>query len=114
MSRIRKPELINTIGVARPFLHGPGRCWRSRRSGHLRGPIPHGLRLTYSSAQWSTRPTACWHAWPGVKERTPGFDGARLDDIVDYLTFVFVPLLILTGPGHCPKDGDLELPRQCS
>ena len=26
-----------------------------------------------------------------VKERTPGLDGARLDDIVDYLTFVFVP-----------------------
>lgn len=26
-----------------------------------------------------------------VKERTPTFNGARLDDIVDYLTFVFVP-----------------------
>jgi phosphatidylcholine synthase len=26
---------------------------------------------------------------------TPGFDGARLDDIVDYLTFVFVPLFVL-------------------
>jgi phosphatidylcholine synthase len=37
-----------------------------------------------------------------VKERTPGFDGARLDDIVDYLTFVFVPALILIRAGDLP------------
>ena len=30
-----------------------------------------------------------------VKERLPHFDGARLDDIVDYLTYVFVPALIV-------------------
>lgn len=30
-----------------------------------------------------------------VKERLPNFDGARLDDIVDYLTYVFVPALIV-------------------
>ena len=30
-----------------------------------------------------------------VKERLPGFDGAKLDDIVDYLTYVFVPVLIV-------------------
>lgn len=30
-----------------------------------------------------------------VKEVTPGFDGARLDDIVDYLTFVFLPAFLL-------------------
>ncbi len=41
--------------------------------------------------------------WARVKERTPGFDGARLDDIVDYLTFVFVPLLILLRAGHLPS-----------
>ena len=29
-----------------------------------------------------------------VKERLPAFDGARLDDIVDYLTFVFLPVLL--------------------
>jgi len=41
-----------------------------------------------------------------VKDRTPGFDGARLDDIVDYLTYVFIPVLLLyhseclsQGPG---------------
>ena len=30
-----------------------------------------------------------------VKERTPWFDGAKLDDIVDYLCYVFVPALIV-------------------
>jgi phosphatidylcholine synthase len=30
-----------------------------------------------------------------VKERLPHFDGARLDDIVDYLCYVFVPVLLL-------------------
>ena len=30
-----------------------------------------------------------------VKERVPGVDGARLDDIVDYLTFVFVPAFMV-------------------
>jgi phosphatidylcholine synthase len=32
----------------------------------------------------------------------PQFDGARLDDIVDYLTFVFVPLLLLHHSGRLP------------
>jgi phosphatidylcholine synthase len=36
---------------------------------------------------------------PGV---TPNFDGAHLDDIVDYLTFVFVPMLILYLAGDLP------------
>ena len=30
-----------------------------------------------------------------VSERLPGFNGAKLDDIIDYLTYVFVPALIL-------------------
>lgn len=30
-----------------------------------------------------------------VSERTPQFNGAKLDDIVDYLTFVFVPALFV-------------------
>ncbi|MEP6915650.1 MAG: CDP-diacylglycerol O-phosphatidyltransferase [Acidobacteriota bacterium] len=37
-----------------------------------------------------------------VKEVTPEFDGARLDDIVDYLTFVFVPILLLYCAGDLP------------
>ena len=38
----------------------------------------------------------------GIPEATPNFDGARLDDIVDYLTFVFVPMLILLLAGNLP------------
>lgn len=30
-----------------------------------------------------------------VKERLPHFDGARLDDIIDYLTYVFIPALVV-------------------
>ena len=30
-----------------------------------------------------------------VKRRTPNFDGALLDNIIDYMTFVFVPALIV-------------------
>lgn len=38
-----------------------------------------------------------------VKERTPQFDGALLDNIVDYLTFVFVPVFILRQAGLLPE-----------
>lgn len=30
-----------------------------------------------------------------VKETIPSFDGARLDDIVDYITYAFVPVVLL-------------------
>jgi phosphatidylcholine synthase len=40
----------------------------------------------------------------GIPAATPGFDGARLDDIVDYLTFVFVPMLILYLAGDLPGE----------
>ncbi|HWH13660.1 MAG TPA: CDP-alcohol phosphatidyltransferase family protein [Miltoncostaeaceae bacterium] len=38
----------------------------------------------------------------GVKEHLPWFDGARLDDIVDYLTYVFAPVVLLLQTGHLP------------
>jgi phosphatidylcholine synthase len=34
-----------------------------------------------------------------VKEVLPDVDGARIDDIVDYLTFVFVPMMLLEAAG---------------
>lgn len=37
-----------------------------------------------------------------VKRRTPTFDGARLDDIVDYLTYVVVPIFLLHHAGALP------------
>jgi phosphatidylcholine synthase len=39
-----------------------------------------------------------------VKARLPAFDGARLDDIVDYLTYVFVPMLLLYHAGNVPRN----------
>jgi phosphatidylcholine synthase len=41
-----------------------------------------------------------------VKERLPWFDGARLDDIVDYLTYAFAPMLLLWS-GHYLPSGPL-------
>jgi len=35
----------------------------------------------------------------GVKQALPEVDGARIDDIVDYITFVFLPMLLLEASG---------------
>jgi phosphatidylcholine synthase len=37
-----------------------------------------------------------------VKETIPWFDGALLDNIVDYLTYVFAPVVLLWTTGHLP------------
>ena len=37
-----------------------------------------------------------------VEQRLPAVDGARLDDIVDYLTFVFLPVRFLYHSGALP------------
>jgi phosphatidylcholine synthase len=39
-----------------------------------------------------------------VKETIPWFDGALLDNIVDYLTYVFAPIVLLWTTGHLPHD----------
>lgn len=44
-----------------------------------------------------------------VKQFTPSFDGARLDDIVDYLTFVFLPILLLYRAGHLPPGWEMPV-----
>jgi phosphatidylcholine synthase len=38
-----------------------------------------------------------------VKGHTPDFDGARLDDIVDYLTYVVAPVFLLYSAGSLPE-----------
>ena len=38
-----------------------------------------------------------------VKERLPHFDGARLDDIIDYLTYVFVPVTLMLHAKLLPE-----------
>lgn len=40
-----------------------------------------------------------------VKEVIPVFDGARLDDIVDYITYCFVPIFMLWNGGYLPEGG---------
>ncbi len=42
---------------------------------------------------------ACWRDAHGSRRCFQTFDGARLDDIVDYLTFVFLPVLFLYHAG---------------
>lgn len=37
-----------------------------------------------------------------VAETIPAFDGARLDDIVDYLTYAFAPVVLLLTSRHLP------------
>lgn len=39
-----------------------------------------------------------------VKRVVPYYDGARLDDIVDYLTYVVVPVMLLHAAGFFPAD----------
>ena len=38
-----------------------------------------------------------------VQERLPNFDGGRLDDIIDYLTYVFVPVVLLLHAQLLPQ-----------
>src|SRR4029079_11070566 len=38
-----------------------------------------------------------------VKETIPWFDGAMLDNIVDYLTYAFAPIVLLWTTGHLPE-----------
>jgi len=44
-----------------------------------------------------------------VEERLPFFSGARLDDIVDYVTYVFVPVYLLYQAGSIPPRGALPV-----
>jgi phosphatidylcholine synthase len=40
--------------------------------------------------------------WIGVTRRTPGINGAILDLVVDYLTYVFVPVILIYRTGLLP------------
>jgi phosphatidylcholine synthase len=44
-----------------------------------------------------------------VKERLPWFDGALLDNIIDYATYVFVPVLIMLRAGLLPEPWDVAI-----
>ena len=38
-----------------------------------------------------------------VKEVLPGFDGRRLDDLIDFLTYTFLPLFLVWHAGLLPQ-----------
>ena len=38
----------------------------------------------------------------GVREVLPGFDGRRLDDIIDFLNYVIVPVVFMLAAGNLP------------
>ena len=40
--------------------------------------------------------------WAGVVRRTPGINGSTLDLVVDYLTYVFVPAILIYRAGLLP------------
>jgi phosphatidylcholine synthase len=44
-----------------------------------------------------------------VKHVLPGFDGRRLDDLIDFLTYTCLPLLLVWRAGLLPPGGDLWL-----
>ena len=63
------------------------------------------LAFAWLAAQVFVDSTDGWFArLARVSERTPTFSGAHLDDIVDYLTYVFVPALIVWH-GQLVPDG---------
>ena len=47
--------------------------------------------------------------WARVTRRTPGIDGATLDLVVDYLTYVFVPAVLIYRAGLLPAPAALAL-----
>jgi phosphatidylcholine synthase len=40
-----------------------------------------------------------------IKEAVPGFDGRRLDDLVDFLLYTCLPLLLIDRAGLLPEGG---------
>jgi phosphatidylcholine synthase len=72
--------------------------------------IVHGLRVRLALAALfaatlvdATDGVLARHA--RVKTVLPHIDGARIDDLVDYLTFVFLPLVLLEAAGGLPAWG---------
>jgi len=47
--------------------------------------------------------------WVRIKDVLPGFDGRRLDDLVDFLTYTFLPLLLIWRAGLLPENYDAVL-----
>src|SRR5262245_17270528 len=44
-----------------------------------------------------------------IKETLPGFDGRRLDDLIDFLNYTFLPLFLLWRAGIVPEGHEFWL-----
>ena len=85
-------DAIGLAGSSRPPLHRAGcRVRACGYPGRVGGRLGGGLRLAWASRSSSTASTAPLRAWRDVTERLPRFSGERLDLVVDYVTYVFVP-----------------------
>ena len=87
-------------GLARPCLH------RDRGGPCIRRPPGRSCTATIGWRSRALFVATIVDATDGmlarrarVKEVLPDVDGARIDDIVDYMTFVFVPMLLLEAAG---------------
>src|SRR6266850_2339173 len=67
--------------------------WEIGRGGFARAAIYMLAALAIDSVDGTLARRA------GVAERLPGIDGRRLDDIVDYLNYVIVPVVFLLALG---------------
>jgi phosphatidylcholine synthase len=47
--------------------------------------------------------------WVRIKEAVPSFDGRRLDDLVDFLTYTFLPLLLIWRARLLPDGWEISL-----
>lgn len=47
--------------------------------------------------------------WVRIKEVLPNFDGRRLDDLVDFLTYTFLPLMLIWRAQLLPDDASILL-----
>ncbi len=98
LARRRAPPR-SRLGCAR--LHrerrrgGRDRAARGRRRQPAAGGDPDDRR-----ARSSTRSTERSRARRRSREVLPGIDGRRLDDIVDYLNYVIVPVVFMVAAGY--------------
>src|SRR5436305_10747781 len=83
--------LVASAGIAVLIVHGTGAAFR--------GAFVLMLVAVLIDATDGTLARAV-----RVKEVLPGFDGRRLDDLIDFLTYTFLPLLLVWRAGLVPAE----------
>ena len=130
-----QPQIVADLGKLQPLpLQGTPRLSRWLRAGaflvHLY--TASGAVLAFMIVLVAVRGNVLQALWFGliallidgtdgwlarrfhVSQMLPWFDGRRLDDIVDYLTYVFAPMLLLWTAGYLPAGpGGITLVALC-